>query len=378
MTLFDTRTVFMLCGVMGGLMALVLYSLRRNYPPSIKGLSEWSGALLILFFSGVLIAGRDRIPDILSLTLANFLFFLGLYWAYVGSQRFFGIPPRHMPWVVIIGLTALAHVWFTFVVVSPYYRLLIVNVLGAVFMGWHARLVYRQKPMNFSRWLTAGSLGAAALMQVIRVILAMTQSIADNLLAPSPIHQFYAVGFAFSILLLSIGFVLMASDMLRRELEQLASRDSLTNALTRRHWNTLCESELQRCKRSGRSMAVLALDLDHFKAVNDSYGHQAGDKVLIAFVANVNAYLRQNDHLGRFGGEEFSLLLPETSLQQAKLVAERIRMDLDQSKIMPSCTVSIGVTTSQGGGDTVDAIMARADAAMYKAKVAGRNRVETA
>ena len=207
--------------------------------------------------------------------------------------------------------------------------------------------------------------------------LAWTQSLDNNIMGSSPIHQVYAMGFAVSILLYSIGLILMATDMLRAELELLATRDSLTDALTRRHWNTLCESELERCKRTGRSMAILALDLDHFKAVNDTHGHQAGDKVLVDFVTRINAVLRQIDRLGRFGGEEFVLLLPETSLEQALGVAERIRSDLANATVTPSCTVSIGVTTNTEPGDTVESMTARADAAMYRAKEGGRNRVET-
>jgi diguanylate cyclase (GGDEF)-like protein len=376
MSLFDTRTVFLLCGVMGGLMALVLYSLKRNYPPSIKGLGDWSGALMMLFLAGVLTAGRDRIPDLLSITLSSLMFFGGLYLSLRGSQHFFGLTPRLLPWLAGIGAVMVLHLWFTFVHLSLFGRLVTVNVVGAFIMGAQARLVFRQRPLNYARWMTAGALTVAVALQLGRVVMSIMLPMSDNLMATSPTHQLYAAGFAFSILVYSIGLVLMASDLLRHELEELATRDSLTNALTRRHWNTLCESELQRCQRNGRHLAVLALDLDHFKDVNDTYGHQAGDKVLVAFVARVNTYLRKNDHLGRFGGEEFSLLLPETSLEQALLVAERIRADLADSKQVPSCTVSIGVTNNLAGIDTLDAILARADAAMYRAKEGGRNRVE--
>jgi diguanylate cyclase (GGDEF)-like protein len=120
------------------------------------------------------------------------------------------------------------------------------------------------------------------------------------------------------------------------------------------------------------------MDLDHFKAINDSYGHQTGDRVLVNFVAKVKTMLRQPDQLGRFGGEEFMALLPETSLEEAVLVAERIRAACALADSGPSCTVSIGITTHQQDTDTVDTLLARADAALYRAKTNGRNRVETA
>lgn len=358
-------------------MALVLYALRRTYPASIRGLGEWSISLSLLFAAGVLTAGRDFLPNVISISLSNVLFFLGLYCGYVGTQRFFGEQPRHIFWLPVIAIMAGTHLWVTHVYPSLNLRLVVFNLAGALFMGVHAGLIVKHRPITFAKGLTLGALITGCGLQLGRVALAAKQTFDDNILGPSPIHQIYATGFAFSILVFSIGLILMATDKLRAELEQLATRDSLTNALTRRHWNTLCASELERCKRTGRKMAILALDLDHFKAVNDTFGHQAGDKVLVGMVANVNAHLRQNDRLARFGGEEFVVLLPETDLEQALNVAERIRVGLASSGEVPSCTASIGIATNNGQNDSVDSLLARADAAMYRAKETGRNRVES-
>lgn len=124
-------------------------------------------------------------------------------------------------------------------------------------------------------------------------------------------------------------------------------------------------------------MSLLLMDLDHFKAINDSYGHQSGDKALMEFVSRVRTLLRRSDQLGRFGGEEF-VLLPETTLDVALLVAERIRTMIDQSTTEPHYTVSIGVTTNQLANDNLDTLLARADSALYRAKDQGRNRVAAA
>jgi diguanylate cyclase (GGDEF)-like protein len=123
-------------------------------------------------------------------------------------------------------------------------------------------------------------------------------------------------------------------------------------------------------------MALLLIDLDHFKVVNDTYGHQGGDQALISFVNEVNALLRQPDLLGRLGGEEFLVLLPETTRDEAIAVAERIRETCARERPGPTCTTSIGVTTNLSVSDTMDTLLARADAAMYRAKHNGRNRVE--
>lgn len=142
--------------------------------------------------------------------------------------------------------------------------------------------------------------------------------------------------------------------------------------------NEACAKELERCHRHGRRMAVLVIDLDHFKTINDTWGHQRGDQVLVRFVSQVNALLRQPDLLGRYGGEEFLVLLPETTLLEALAVAERIRETCALPRQEPGCTASIGVTTNHKDTDTVDSLLARADAAMYRAKAHGRNRVESA
>jgi diguanylate cyclase (GGDEF)-like protein len=185
------------------------------------------------------------------------------------------------------------------------------------------------------------------------------------------------VTFAFCIFPLGVGLILMATERLTDEMRYLASHDSLTGALNRRHMNAAMSAEIERCTRHGRSMALLVMDLDHFKAINDQHGHQLGDQVLVSFVAKVSALMRQHDQLGRFGGEEFVALLPETELAAAVVVAERIRQTCAQLHPAVGCTVSIGVTVNSATGDTVDALFARADAAMYRAKSLGRNRVET-
>ena len=376
----DPRTILLLTGIMGGLMSLVLYALKRNYPASIKGLGDWSAALLLLFMGGMLVAGRGKLPNFVSVSVSSFLLSCGLYLAYVGTQRFFGAKPRVAPWMAVITSVALVQVWFTLVEPSYHMRLILTTVVTAVLSGVHAWLVFRQGSITFARGLAVSVLIFLLTAQVMRLVTSFSMPFPTNaaFLDTSPIQLIYVTSFAFSILLFSISTVLMATDRLRIELEHLANHDSLTNALTRRNLDDACRSELERCRRHGRSMALLMMDLDHFKAINDRYGHQTGDRVLTTFVAKVNALLRGPDQLGRFGGEEFVALLPDTALDEALLVAERIRDACALADQAPACTVSIGVTTNQRDDDSVDTLLARADTALYRAKANGRNRVETA
>jgi diguanylate cyclase (GGDEF)-like protein len=179
-----------------------------------------------------------------------------------------------------------------------------------------------------------------------------------------------------SILLVTIGLILMATDRLRAELEHLASHDALTGVLNRRVILQICAEELERSQRYGHPMSLMMMDLDHFKAVNDTHGHQAGDRLLADFARNAAALLRKPDRLGRYGGEEFIVALPETSLADASTVAQRFLQAMPASAPEPHCTVSIGLAASTGSNETLDSLLARADAALYRAKELGRNRIE--
>lgn len=377
MDTIDPRTTIVLISTMSGLMALVLYALKRSYPPSIRGLGQWSKALLFIVVGGAFAASRGKLPELFTTAVPNFLLCWGVYRLYSGSQSFFGVPPRPRPWLAFIGGVVLVTMWFTWG--SPNYpvRLRMVTVVFGTLFGLHAWLIYRQGTLTFARILAIGTLAFITLIQVARLITTFVFPMGSDVLDPTPQHVIFIVSFSFSILLLSISTVLMAGDSLRVELEYLATRDSLTNALTRRYIDEACAHELARSRRNDKPLALLMMDLDHFKRVNDTHGHQAGDTVLVDFVKTVRALLRSKDLLGRFGGEEFVVLLPETPLDDAMVVAERIRAACanspDSTKI--ACTVSIGVTTNLADRDTVDTLMARADAALYQAKAEGRNRV---
>jgi len=168
---------------------------------------------------------------------------------------------------------------------------------------------------------------------------------------------------------------------LNQALAREARTDALTGCANRRHFLHTLAQERDRSARHQLDLCVLSLDIDHFKRVNDTYGHAAGDEVLKHFVATINSQLRQADLLGRLGGEEFSILLPHTSAPEARLTAERIRAaveaapaDADGTRI--AITVSIGgVQWAVEHNEPLDSLLAQADHALYAAKHAGRNRV---
>ena len=160
----------------------------------------------------------------------------------------------------------------------------------------------------------------------------------------------------------------------------LANIDPLTKSLTRRHFFNIAESEFMRFARYRRPLSVLVMDADSFKAINDAHGHHAGDIVLRSLSLVALEQKRAQDTFGRLGGEEFGLILPETALEQAKVVADRIQTVWAQTPsnmdgVMINSTVSIGVAEARADDKTFDDVLRRADLMMYKAKEQGRNRV---
>jgi len=180
-----------------------------------------------------------------------------------------------------------------------------------------------------------------------------------------------------------------------RQNRELAIHDDLTGAYNRRHIIQVLEEEQSRAQRTGRSFCICLMDLDHFKEINDRYGHLSGDDVLKQFAARVSGEIRELDRVGRdgagrdetgtfgrYGGEEFLLVLPETSMDGARICAERIRGKVAAAGFQTEggavhMTVSCGLTNYRSGED-IRVMLARADQALYRAKELGRNRVEAA
>jgi diguanylate cyclase (GGDEF)-like protein len=189
-----------------------------------------------------------------------------------------------------------------------------------------------------------------------------------------------ALGIAFS-------FFWMTTTMLSAGLEQIASTDPLTRLYNRRVFTLWCEKELARSERTGAPFALMMIDIDHFKRINDNYGHVTGDRALCIAVERMQQAIRGIDVLARWGGEEFAVLLPNADAEQAMAVAERVRANVARI-LMPAhrlaeeftdptirMTVSLGVASYGGPKDTVTAMLRRSDAGLYKSKSDGRNRI---
>ena len=171
--------------------------------------------------------------------------------------------------------------------------------------------------------------------------------------------------------------------LLQKELEHLARTDPLTETYNRRHFFELSEKEIARARRNQSSLSMAIIDIDYFKRINDTYGHQAGDVVLKELVTLCKGQLRPYDILGRIGGEEFGITLVDCNLEEAFPVVERIRKAVEQSTVIVHgvhvhLEISVGMAQLAGDMEGWEFLLKRADEALYRAKNGGRNRVEVA
>ncbi|GGO78841.1 GGDEF domain-containing protein [Nonomuraea cavernae] len=190
-----------------------------------------------------------------------------------------------------------------------------------------------------------------------------------------------ACGLNLALLVLTLPpVVLLQRSLLHAQLQAAARTDSKTGLLNAAAWQREADTEIVRARRSGDTLALLIIDIDHFKRVNDNHGHLVGDQVLVSIATTLRGQLREYDVVGRFGGEEFVVLLPGADIHEARQVAERLRrrigrMTIAADDVMISVTISAGVAVMSLHGDDLIELLAAADLALYRAKELGRDRI---
>lgn len=365
-------------------MLLVLVSLQRSGTP---GLREWSVANGLGFVALALYALGRELPPLLAYEVANGVYAAASAAMLAGFRRFFG-RKAHMPLLGIgVGAVVAAIAFFHYVIDSFALRTATVAVFQALvcLAIWvtivKSRKAWRSRyPYFFTQAMAALIIVGHAVRSAIYVA---NGAELGSLLQPSPWNLFFLSAGTFVLPVLTIGAVMMVHDTMLAKAEHAANRDFLTGAWTRRALFGIAERELSLAKRTGRGVALLLLDVDNFKTINDTWGHATGDQVLVDVVLRAETAIRSVDYVARIGGEEFAILLPETSRQAAEAVAERLRSTLERSATSisilgkpstPAYTVSVGLAMLRES-DSFQELMRRADAALYAAKASGRNRV---
>jgi len=382
--MFSPVSILVVTALSSILSILVLISLLSH---EIDGVPRWLWANVLAIVSLVLFAMQNVAPAWLGVVVANQLLAATVLLIYEGCNEFFDVhlrpAQRWAGWIMWLAVMA-GIVYFTYVVPDVHVRVVIVSAFHAACDLAIAGRVLLGRPKERPRYnylFVAGAAALGTLGHTIRgAIYAVQPPAQAALLQPGPMQiTFLALGILV-LPSLCIGLVMMAHDRLAQRLERLARFDDLTGALSRKAFLAAAVERLARAGNTGRREYVAVVDLDHFKSVNDRYGHAAGDDVLRHFAAIVRARIRDGDAFGRIGGEEFCLFCTADRSEDVITLVERLRRTVEATP----CAVPGGVlnyTFSAGiarwdGREPLASLMARADGLLYAAKVAGRNRVK--
>jgi diguanylate cyclase (GGDEF)-like protein len=345
---------------------------------SVPGTSHWFAGFGMLCLSLCLLATQNLLHPLVSTVLADSLLVAGYATLWLGVRRFKDDRRNHIAYL-FVGLILFALVVSYFSVVQPDapVRIALVSAVIAVQLAALAREFWRGTghALISARLTAAVCLGqsllhlgqAGALIAGVSLESVFQQSVFNQIV--------FLVGFVTSIML-AFGLIVMTTERLQTDLRRQATVDPLTQLFNRRAFFEAAERALKRTRIGEQQITLVLLDLDHFKAINDTYGHSFGDQVLVQFAETLRGNLRPQDILARFGGEEFVCLLPETGLRAGVGLAERLRLAVEAASTGrdgPGYTVSIGV--AEDSDTNLDGLIHKADTALYQAKRDGRNRV---
>ena len=367
--------------MMAASMAVVGWGRRRD------GLGRWAAALLVNAIGHLLIMLRGLIPDVLSIVVGNLMLssvFVGMIAA---VYQFQGRPVR---WPLLLAPPLLVLVFVSVFIDNFPARVSFVGLVIGLQAVWAllAALSHRHATVGRGQWLLVAGLLLEAVVLGVRALVAIsTHSEATNILQSSALQTLTFLATFSVVLVSSVGFVFMSRDRADENNRVLAALDPLTGVANRRSLIAALDRDVARAQRMREPMALMMVDIDHFKDVNDRYGHPAGDRVLCSVVNVLRQRVRAQDLVGRYGGEEFMVLLPDTGLTGAEQLARELCKAVEESRCpadgVPgpgiAVTVSIGVFGGRlESGDSWDMLIAAADRALYQAKNNGRNRVEVA
>ena len=382
--MFSPVSILVVTVLSSVLSILVLISLL---PHAIAGVRRWIWANVLAIVSLVLFSMQGVLPAALGIVAANQLLAATILLIFEGCNEFFAIRPSaaraYTGWIAWLAVMA-GIVYFTYAVPDTHVRVVIVSAFHAACDLAIAGRVLLSRPPERPRYNYLFVAGVALLGGAGHIVRGAIYAVAPPpqtaLLQPGPMQvAFLAIGILV-LPSLCIGLVMMAHDRLAQRLERLARFDDLTGALSRKAFLELAGARLRRPAQDGMREYVAVVDVDHFKSVNDRYGHAAGDEVLRHFASTVSAPLRRGDAFGRIGGEEFCLICAAAHAVDVTALVERLRQTVESTP----CPVPGGAlryTFSAGiagwdGRESLASLLARADSLLYAAKVGGRNRVE--
>lgn len=383
-TAMHLPTIIVMGALLSVLLAMVLGLTLRSAPSGSRGtLVTWSGAVALMAIYWLLFAlvEFDYLPPAWMVAV-NLLLVLALVGFLRAVRAFLHRPIAHTVLVgALLGLTAVL-AWYGLPEPDKTASVVVVSIASAALLAviaWSLRGAIAGHGGEARRYLQG-----LALIGMVLIAGRLGERLADPGSDEDTLSRLLVLLYiAVMPLFATFGFLMMHTDRANAELERQASTDPLTGALNRRALQQIADRYLSEARRHRRPASLLMVDADHFKLINDTYGHEAGDAVLCELLRRIQEMLRLEDVIGRIGGEEFVLLLPGTPEHEAMAVAERIRQRIGGETFIHRgeeipLTVSIGVAEREPGEGDFETLLKRSDLAMYAAKRAGRNRVVSA
>jgi diguanylate cyclase (GGDEF)-like protein len=381
---FDIRTALLLCAALTLLIGVMLQAVSHGQSRIYRGMMRWWVLGAMTYAVGFALTGfRGWIWIGWSAVLANTLIALGLACFTVALRQFAGLPERRARLFALVGLCLGVSVAWALLWPDEALRHVATSLIFAAICFLCARTVYRRgQAVDVSHHVTGVYFVAGLALLSARVLLLTFGDLPfEDIFAVNALSvALYGLGGLLPVVC-TIGFLLMCSERSQRELEQSARLDYLTGIYNRGAIEELAAGLIALTQRHGTPLALMVVDIDHFKRINDELGHAAGDKALAATVQMIHGLLRGGDLIGRLGGEEFLVLMPDTDAIQARQAAERMRARVEAAPVSflgieRPLTVSIGVAEYRVEDGGFGPLLLRADRALYVAKRAGRNQVQ--
>ena len=386
--LLDLRTLSFTLMLVTALLSFVMIFIWRTQK-TYRGFEIWAIGNFLGAIGFFLIGMRGALPDFLTIIAGNAFAFGSLALAFEASRRFLGLKNCKLFTLGLVFLQALVCAYFTYITENVVVRIIVVSLASAIIGGRIAFEFARNIPEDTRRTyqFTSAVYAAFAVFMLARAVLTYFISDIRDFYARDWIQSVVFIILIFFVIVWTFIFVILNNERLQQELketksefERLATTDFLTGINNNRRFFEIGKMEIGRAKRFHHPMTLIMFDIDFFKKINDTYGHAAGDKVLIAVVDICKFNLREMDALGRLGGEEFGVILPHTDIDVGKMVAGRLRRAFEETEIAISydsirVTASFGVTAMRDDDTELKPLLNRADVALYEAKQKGRNLV---
>jgi len=385
-SLLDDRLLFVVGAVTAFYMSIVLVLYGREQK-MFPGYGYWLVAQFLYFAAYLFFGARGILPDFFSIVVANTLTITASTLRLEGVKRFAG--QGKFWWPNLLYPISIFVVYWYFS--AQYDNVLVRNtftaIVGTILCLRIVKVLLKIRIFQVNIWVDSfvGLLLAYVVVLLARAVLFFLMPELQNVIANHPLNLLFAMLSLLFDMSWSLFYILLNGQKARQEtldlavlLEKSASIDSLTNTYNRRKFLELSEQELLRARRYGTSLSLVMIDLDRFKDVNDTFGHAAGDDVLKQFSSVCKRNLRETDILGRFGGDEFVILLVETDAETARQTARRLGEKVLEIDFLWKQQVRIGfsygIATLQQGDEDIDALMARADNMLYEMKARRHNR----